>query len=106
MKKYLLAVFVAILTVFSVYAQGPAILFEKTSPKQVYAAERLQRALKENNYGKLPAATPFEIRFTINNEMGKEALNLFRTLERIIPINDTIYEALSLSPISHTFNLL
>jgi hypothetical protein len=76
MKKYLLAVLVFVFVVFSVVAQGPVILFENNSAKQVYAADRLQKALKETNYGKFPASIPFEIKFSINNELGKEAYSI------------------------------
>lgn len=76
MKKNLLASILFVFIVFSAWSQGPAILFEKTSPKQAYAAGRLQNALKENNNGKLPATAPFEIRFSINNQLGKEAYSI------------------------------
>jgi hypothetical protein len=76
MKKYLLAISASVLVVFSLLAQGPAILFEKSSPKQTYAAERLQKALKETSYGKLPPTVSFEIRFSISNQLGKEAYSI------------------------------
>src|SRR5687767_1315893 len=76
MKKYLLAVLASVFIVFSVIAQGPVFLFEKNSAKQVYAADRLQKALKETNNGKLPASIPFEIKFSINSELGKEAFSI------------------------------
>jgi hypothetical protein len=76
MKKYLLAVLASVFIVFSIMAQGPVILFENTSAKQVYAADRLQKALKETNNAKLPASIPFEIKFSINSELGKEAFSI------------------------------